>query len=277
MDHAEYQNVTLETVDQAVNDWFDKVVDSHVYDANRTRKKVTVSFSSGERWISSREKKALRDKNGVLVLPIISIRRTGIEPDVSMSALGVETAKIQLSKKISGKTNDLMNLNVNRDASQRIPAKPAVYEVTTIPFPNRSVLTYDVQIQTQYIVQMNSIIEKIVHELDLRNSFVAPLENKKKHAQVGVDFESRKPMDRGYVVGFFDSTLGDGGNLEEFTDQERIVRFNTTIRVPAVLQLDPEGEQPAIQVERTAFNINFGSETVSFLDNQEDIDKIFGK
>lgn len=275
-EHSGYTNVTLKTVDSAIRDWFDKSVDSHVSYPNGSRKKVAITFSAGERWVTAREKKGVRDDNGMLILPIISLRRTSIEPTPTMSALGAETANLQISRRISPKTNDLMNLDRARQPQNRFPAPPVVYEVATIPFPDRSILTYEMQVQAQYVNQLNEILEKIFHELDINKSFVAPFENDNKRAQIGEEFEDRKKIDRAYVVGFFEQTLSDSGNLEEFTDQERIVRFNTSFTVPAVLQLDPEGENPVIKVERTAFNIGFSDENVILVDNPEDFEKIFG-
>jgi hypothetical protein len=276
-EHPQIQNVRLEDVDLAIRDWFDKTVDSHVQQPNGDRKKVSVGWSAGERWVSSRTKKGIRDDNGVLILPIISIRRSSIEPSPIMSSLGAETPTLQISRQISKKTNDLANLWSLRDPSRRQPLKPVVYEITTIPFPDRNILTYEVQIQAQYIGQMNTIIEKIFHELDISKSFVAPFDNEGRHPPIGETFETRKPLNKEYVVGFFDSTISDGGNFEEFTDQERIVRFNTSIKVPAVLRLDPEGEKPGIEVTRTAFGIDFGDEQANFVDNYDDLEKIFGK
>lgn len=274
--HTPYQNVTLETIDKSIVDWFDQTVDAHVLFPNQERKKVTVGFSSGERWVTGRSKRGIRDNNGVLILPIIAVRRTGIDPVGSMSALGTETETLQISKRLTAKTNDLANLHVNRDPAYRTPAKPVLYEVTTIPFPDRSVFTYEIMIQAQYITQMNTILEKIFHELDMNKSFVAPFLNDARHPPIGEKFEKRAPLDRDYVVGFFDTNIGDSGNFEEFTDQERIVRFSTSIRVPAVLQLNPEGEKPSIRVEHTSFLLNFGKEKVTFVDTQEEADKIFG-
>lgn len=269
--------ITLETVDQAIHDWLEKTVDAHVVDPNNQRKKVPVSWGAGERWIAGRVKRGIRDANGVLILPIISIRRSAIDPVPTMSALGTETANIQVSREIAQKTNNLANIWKLRDPLNRTPPKPVVYEVTTIPFPDRNILTYELQIQTQYIVQMNAIIEKLFHELDVAKSFVAPFDNDGSHPPIGEEFELRKRIDRDYVVGFFDANIADGGNLEEFTDQERIIKFSTSFRVPAVLTLDPEGEAPSRKTTRTAFGISFNQERTTFVDNQEDADRIFGK
>ena len=259
----------------AINAWVDKTVDAHVETATEKRKKVPVIFSSGERFATSKTKKALRDDNGVIILPMMSIRRTGISPNMSMQALGTETPNMQFAKRIDQKSNLLQNLEKSLPISKRGRAK-TVYEVYTMPFPDRSVFNYELIVQTQFTTQMNSIIEKFVHELDIQKSFVAPLENDDRHPQIGVQFEDRIPLKREYVVGFFDAELSDGGNLDEFTDQERIVKWTTSITVPATLQLDPEGEKPSIQVERTSFDMRFGTEVVGFVDDPMELELIFG-
>jgi hypothetical protein len=137
-------------------------------------------------------------------------------------------------------------------------------------------MTYELVVHAQYTSQMNSIIEKMFHELDLHKSFVAPLDNYNRHPQIGVSFEERTKTDFSYVVGFFDSSLNDGSNFEEFTDQERIIKYSTSIKVPSVLQLDPEGEKPSVQTEKTAFALSFGREDVQFVDDPAELDKIFG-
>ena len=275
-EHVEVQKVTLETVDQAIKDWFDKTVDSYVEFPNGDRKKVQVVFASGERWVTARQRKGVRDKNGVLILPLISVRRTSIEPTPNMQALGTQLPSLTISKQISGKTNTLMNLNNVKQPAFISADTPVVYEVTTIPFPDRSIMTYEVIVQTQYVTQTNSIMEKIFHMLDLQKSFAALFDNP-GHQKSTEPFETRKLISEGYVVGFLDSTLTDGGNFEEFTDQERIVRWTTQVKVPCTLQLNPEGTTPAIKVEKTSFKVGFGSESVVLLDSQEEIEKIFSR
>jgi hypothetical protein len=273
--HVPYENITIENVDLAVTDWFDRTVDAHVAFPNADRKKVPVIFASGERWVTSRSRRGIRDKNGILILPIVSVRRTAIEPKADMQALGTETPKIQIARRISAKTNDLRNLSSLRNPALRKDDR-AVYEVTTIPFPDRSIIRYELLVQAQYVTQMNSILEKIFHELDLQKSFVAPLQNDGRHPQIGVEFENRIPLSQHYVVGFFQSNMSSGDNFEEFTDQERIVKWTTEITVPATLQLDPEGEKPSVQVEETAFDVAFGDENVCFVDDPRELEKIFG-
>jgi hypothetical protein len=270
--HVEVPTITLETADQCVHDWFNFTVDANVESPQGQRQKAAVSFSSGERWIAAREKKGVRDKNGVLILPLISIRRSGIEAQPEKQAYGVETPNIVVSRQISPKTSIIQNANYNRPVKLQTPV---VYEITTIPYPDFSVLTYEIQIQAQYITQMNAILEKMFHELDIQKSFVMPIDRTRTHPPTGEPSHERLPFDGGYLVGLLDASLNTGDNFEEFTDQERIVRYTCGVRVPIALLLDPEGEKPSIQVEKTAFKVNMGLEKGRFVDDPDDMARIF--
>lgn len=269
--------ITIDVIDRAIRDWFDLTAAPHVMSPKNERKKVPVVMSSGERWITSRGLAGIRDKNGVLILPVISVRRTGVEQTNDQSALGTETENIQISKQIAGpKTNNLQNIYPLRQPVYRGPENPVVYEVTTIPWPHRIQAYYELMVQTQYTSQMNMILEKIFNSTDILNSFVAPFDNKNRHSPLGDKFAERDGLD-GYCVGYMESTYDDRGNFEEFTDQERIIKYSTSFRVPAVLQLDPEGEKPTLRVERTSFHLNLGPEQVTYVETEEEMDAIFNK
>jgi len=280
MDLPNYQNVYIETIDRAVRDWFDKTVDVRLKVADGSLFKVPVQFSQGERWAAGRTKHAFRDSNGVLILPIIAIRRTSIKPDPTWMALGVQTENIQFAKRLDPKTNEIKNAEgLKPDTLAR--KYPAIYDVYTIPFPDRMIANYQLIIQTQYITQMNEVLQKTWRSLDIQKSFVAPFENDGRHTprsdQYGGPYREAAPLSKPYVVGFLEEDMADTGNLEEFTDTERIVKYSTNITVPFVLQTSPEGEVPAIQVTRTAYKAVFKDESFVFVDDPAELDKIFGK
>jgi hypothetical protein len=261
---VEYEPITIETVDRAVRDWFDRTVDVAVETPTQERQKVPVIFSSGERYAVKR--KGIRDQAGVLVLPLISVRRTGMDADPSMQALGTQTGNLTIAKRIDPKSNQLQN-NIQRVSSAGIPitgpGPGAVYQVTQIPFPDRNIFTYELVIQTSYTKQMNKILEKLFRELDIRKTFVAQITNDNRHSENGEEFEDRPALKGGYFVGFFDGTMSDSSNFEEFTDQERIVRYHTTFRVPANLTLDTEGEKPSVKITKTAYAVGFKESILS--------------
>lgn len=284
-----YRNIRIEDIDRSIVSWFDVVVDAHVETPTNDRAKVPVVLSSGERWITAKQNRGIRDKNGKLILPIISIRRTNFNPAEGMSALGVNVPRLQVSKKISSKTNEVKNQIAERPISSRNLLDADVYEITSIPFPFHGLTTYELVIQTQYSQQMNAIIEKICSQLEYfdvpcfvarpqgdYDKFVKNENTTEYEASDEAPYESRKPLEGYYFVGFLDPNMDDESNFEEFTDQERIIKYSTTFRVPSYLQLDPEGKIPAIKREKTAFKLKLGDEDACFVDNIEELDIIFG-
>lgn len=277
IEHIPVSKVTIETVDTAIHSWIDKVVDAYVKSPTQERQKVKVIFASGERFAASRNKRGVRDKNGVLILPIITVKRTAISPMTPhLSAPGIETAGLTIAKRISPKTNNLQNLNVARSESEQI-RNPVIYELTKIPYPDFSVISYEVTIQAQYILQMNDIIQKFFHLLDMQKSFVMMQDGSKRvpPSTMATPFDRREKIAGEYFVGFIDGDIPSRDNFDEFTDTERIISYTIPFKVPAALQLDPEGVKPMITVTTTAYDVSFADEAIEFLDSDYDIELIF--
>lgn len=279
-DPVNYQDVTVETIDRAIRDWFDRTVDARVKVQDNELKKVPVIFSSGERWSTGRLKQAFRDENGVLILPIISVRRTNITPDPTKMALGVQTDNIQIAVRVDPKTNAIQNLEKYKSSPYKRDYPP-IFNVYTIPFPERMISTYQVVIQTQFISQMNEILQKTWRSLDIQKSFVAPFENDgrvpPRTYQYGSPYQPVPPLPSRYVVGFMENPATDNGNFEEFTDQERIIKYSTELTVPFALQLSPEGLPQPVKVQQTAYKVVMKDENFRFVNDPEELDEIFGR
>jgi hypothetical protein len=71
---------TIETVDMSVFEWVNEEMDLHTT-TNRGFKKVPVIWVSAERAFQSKRSKEMRDKEGALILPLISVERAGFEKD----------------------------------------------------------------------------------------------------------------------------------------------------------------------------------------------------
>lgn len=277
-----FREITVEAVDRAVRDWFDRTVDVRVEGPNAEWKKVPVQFSQGERWSVGRSKQAFRDENGVLILPIIAIRRTGISTDTTKLALGTQTQNITFSTRVDPKTNDIQNLEA-RKAGTVATSYPPIYDIYTAPWPDRVVSSYQIVVQTQFVSQMNDIIQKIWRSLDIQKSFVAPLDNNGRHSPRSYQFGAGDPYARvpalqaPYVVGFMEGDQQAGDNFEEFTDTERIVKYTTEIKVPFAIHSSPENEESSVKVQRTAYKVVLKDENVTFVDDPAELEAIFGK
>src|SRR5574337_1801734 len=82
------RRIRVEDVDRAVKAWFDRTVDAHVTSPQGERRKVAVTFASGERWVASADRKGIRDRDGRLILPVIQVRRTGMDPVDDVAVAG---------------------------------------------------------------------------------------------------------------------------------------------------------------------------------------------
>lgn len=248
----EIKPVTLETVDTAVVDYFDKRLDIHV-ETERGRNKISTIFATGERWSLIRDNKGLRDENGTLILPLISVRRTMVDRTPGMRSMGQETPFITIKKEIHPKTSNIQNLaNTRRISGFPQAKKPPVYEYLTIPFPDFATVYYEIIIWTQYQTQMNEILEKIFYNYDHMDSFVMPVE---------YDGHKRKGNSY-YFVGFRDGNVVPQSNVEEFTDTERIIKYSYSIKVPVYLMLDPKDETLAYGKKKSTSSKDDGSKVV---------------
>jgi hypothetical protein len=76
--------VGIEDIDIAIHRLFDKTIGFNTFVMSATKgpqniKKPYVIFATGERFALAKRLKPPRDKNKVLILPAISIRRTSVE------------------------------------------------------------------------------------------------------------------------------------------------------------------------------------------------------
>lgn len=235
----EIKPVTIETVDQACIDYFDKKLNIHV-DTERGRTKVPVMYASGERWKLIR-KRNFRDENGTLILPIISIARTDIDRTPGFGGMAQEVPEITVSSVIHPKQSNFKNRLKARQQNKFFPTitenKAVVREYLTLPFPDFAQVYYQVMIWTQYQTQMNEILERIFYKYEHMDSFVMPVE---------YDGNLMKGNSY-YFVGFRDGNISPQSNTEDFTDQERILKYMYSFRTPVYFLLDPKDETLAYE------------------------------
>lgn len=282
------RTIGIVDVDRGVKRWFERSVDAHVLSPQGDRRKVGFTFTAGERWAAAADRQGIRDRDGRLILPVISVQRVGFDQVSNRTALGTDTQGFRIARLVAEKTADLANLDLSRPISERRLRDSAVYDIYTIPFPRRGVLSYKVTVQAQYQSHINEIVEKISSRFDFTSvpSFVIGLGDHEpvatgrgsteKRSLSDSSFDERRGPTDFYTVGYLDGQIGDEGNMAEFTDQERIIQVSFAFSVPIVLLLDPEGTAPAVRVERTAFRLALLDEEVHFVDRPEDLDLIFG-
>jgi len=247
----------LEDIDRALFDLFDKEIQFAITQNNETRK-VPVVFATGERFALIKRNEPIRDENEALILPLISIRRTGIDQAAGFERLA-DTGDLVIKRRLSKRDPVYQNLvnpknirnqdNVRSEEhnanatnpistkpgtvnSRRLPVKTAsggpvlsntldshhIYEIITIPFPHFINVSYEVTFWTSYTLHMNNMIEKLVGSYTgNRNQF-------------------KITSDKGYwFVAYPDNTVTNQDNFDDFTNDERIVRYSFNMQVPAYI------------------------------------------
>jgi hypothetical protein len=109
--------VGIEDVDVSLFNLFEKEIPLQVSGDNSTPKKVPVIFASGEKWAMLKKYQAIRDRNGSLILPLVTILRNSIAQDTTNDIVGrginQQTNEIVIRRRLDKSDRSYQNL-INR-------------------------------------------------------------------------------------------------------------------------------------------------------------------
>lgn len=165
-------SVGLETIDTAILTYLQKKIKPVVTQSGK-QIQVPVIYGNPERWKSAQIDGSIRDKNGMIQLPIMMIRRTGMKEN----AINNPTNKYQ---------NYLFKTGWNsRNVYDRFAVVNKItpserYQVTLIP--DYYDISYEGLVWTEFIAQMNGVIENISFE---SNEYWGEDNNFKFKAKIG--------------------------------------------------------------------------------------------
>lgn len=222
-------------VDAAFFEWFNTKLNLHIKAPNNVMRKVPIIFVAPERWNSSREE-PIRNDQGSLVLPIITLSRTNISTgnESGYERIFADIKQDHVYKKEIDKKSSLYAELKKRayEAGQDFDPTIPIYEMYTHRAPDHYTFDYEIMIWTSSIEEMNEIIEKISREYDFLSvkSFNFSMQN---------GF---------YFVAFQQDSINDESNFNDFTGQERIVKKTITYRVPANIM--PESNERRSNLKR---------------------------
>ena len=147
--------VGLKDLDETIIYYFDNIIRPFVIQ-NGERIAVPVVYGDAEKWKSVQKDGYYRDKNGKIMAPLITFRRTGFDP---VRSLGNKLdANFPLNFGVFQKK--FSQRNVYDNFSVLTNRKPQVQYYGVI-YPDFVNLTYSLTVYTYYIEQMNRIIESI--------------------------------------------------------------------------------------------------------------------
>ena len=232
-------------------------------------KKIPIIWVAAERAAQIKQHKDLRDAEGALIYPVMTLERASIIKDLSNkgSVFGnippvndprrgsyTVARKIQQQKSAeftnasSKRTYDQINFKVKKQD------KRTVYETYTIPLPIYVTVNYTVSITTEYQQQMNDAI--------------APFLTRPG----GINYFSLNNEGHSYE-GFIDSDFTSNNTVNNLEENER--KFVTDINIRVLGYVIGEGinqETPKIVKRESAVEIRFPREQVVFGDIPTHID-----
>ena len=281
----------IEDADVALFNLFDKDIGfthRNISSANKkfAIKKPFVIFATGERFALSKRLRPPRDKNKQLMLPAISIRRTGIsqtDQDITGRGINQFTGTLTVKRRLSDEDRDYQNL-INRAAlknmdipdtrrdtgahkkdvdyynggllSPKLDGKN-IWEFITIPQPQYFTASYEVIFWSNYTQHMNYLVETYL------SSFLPQVRGHK----LGTD--------KGYwFMAYTEDSFGGKENFDDFKEEKRVIRYSFNINVKGFI-LVPNHETNKVPVRKwiSAPDIAFESAGADQLISKRHLDK----
>jgi len=248
---------SVETIDAAMYQWVDENKNAFCT-TNKGWKKVPVIWSTPERAKQVKGYRELRDASGQLILPIITVERTGVVKD--MARRGPYWANIPpkdksknvltIARKISQeKTRNFQNADMKRTRGQ-INFKTAkrndkvVYEYISIPQPVYVDVSYKITVWAEYQQQMNEIIQPFMT------------------TGGGINYDTIQNSGYKYEI-FIGDAFSQEDNVSSMEEDER--KYQTSIEIKALGLLigdGPNDETPMATVTQNAVEVKIPREEV---------------
>ncbi len=251
-----FEPSTIETIDRSMLNYIKGL---NLYtDTNQGWRKVPVIWGSAERAFQVKSDKEIRDSEGMLIMPIITVSRNSIVKD--MTSAGVFQGNVPKHSDEQGgslpvsrviyqeKTTKFANADAKRLHSQlNYPTcnSKVVYRTITVPMPVNVTVTYEITLRTEYQQQMNQLLLPFVTKPGTIN-YQRLFEGEHRY--------------EAFVQGDFQAN----DNISDFSSDER--KFETKISVKVIGYLvgeDGNAEKPHYSIRENAVEIKIPRERIS--------------
>jgi hypothetical protein len=286
----------IQDVDRAIFDMFDKTLKLSVSDKSGGESKpVPAIFAPGERWALFKKERPFRDNNQTIILPLTTIRRTDIEQNITADITGrginQQTGELVIKRRLSPRDRSYQNLiakpglpnqmNVSRsdpsgtlDTDRQINDDASswavrdggllapsldrnVWEIITIPSPQFYRARYEITFWTQYTTHMNQMIQQLMSAYLMQGGPCVRIETKQGYWFIATVEDNRYTSD---------------DNTEDYGEEERVLRYNFNVVVPAYFIPGSTPGTPAATrryVSAPLVSFQVGSDEVELITNSQ--------
>ena len=160
LDYGKNYAITLKDIDTSVMNHMKNVMRLKVSSAGE-QKDVPVMYANQERWVNARKNNFMKDRNNAIVLPLILFRRTSLEKNTNLY-VGLEHDLERKHSRVVRNAQWSKNNRYDRFAVQT--GKKPITENIVTGVPDYVTINYDFIIWTNFIEQMNLILEAFVEQ-----------------------------------------------------------------------------------------------------------------
>ena len=277
----------LEDVDCAVFEAFDSGIGFQVAREGENPQRPSVVFASGERWAFIKKKKGVRDENGSLILPMITVNRTGFTQspteDVAGRGINQQTGELVVTRRLDASDRGAQALLnplglMNQQNAAVEPGRAAVGQLTSRNGVGSAALDSDV-VRGAWLAadRRKAVFETITipspqfftatYEVNMWAQYVTHINQMWERLvdsflpqgnAIRIDVK-----DKGYwfVATVDGNAYTPDNNFDDMSDSERIVKHKFVLKVPAY-RLAGSSPGAPVPVRRTVSSpfVSFGVE-----------------
>jgi len=251
--------VGIEDVDVALFKLFDNEIKLQVGGNNSDFKKVPVIFATGEKWVLLKKKRALRDKNNSLILPLITISRKSVQQDSGADIVGrginQQTGEIVIKRRLDKSDRGYQNL-INRFLLKNqinVATNPSLEHVDNQLLTDRQV---GADSQDQAVIdgawladiKKNNIYETIVipspqfcsinYEVTMWTQYTQHMNQLLEQIVVsflpqGNSWKLNTPKGYWFIAMVEGNSYEPDNNFDELGQEERLIKYTFNIKVNA--------------------------------------------
>lgn len=238
--------------------------------------KIPVIWASAERSYQIKNNREIRDRNGSLIPPIISLERTATTKDPNKKGsfqanLSPKQDRYVYAKELNqDKTSNFSNADtlktqgqINFITSKRNQKK--VYKYYSVPIPVYITVEYKINIITNYQSQMNEAVQPFLSRV-AQNYFLIKKDNYRYECFMDQEFQQESIANLGEEERKYKTTItvkvlgyliGEGNNQEkpQVVEQENAVELKIPKENLAIIQEQPKKQKEAPSLLRNAGTI----------------------
>jgi hypothetical protein len=261
----------IENIDYSVMSWMKEDLDLSSI-TNEGFKSVPVLWQTPERAFQVKNKKELRDENGAITLPVVSVERTNIvkdpnrkggfqahlysvtgEPKNKKGGLNGTTGRMVIGRRIKqDKTRNFAVAQANRNRGN-LPSnqlntprtnKKIIVQTLSIPIPVYVNVDYKIIIKTEYQQQMNDLMTPFITKTGQINSFVM--------RRNGHLYEA-----------FIDQSFKHINNVSNLNEDARMFSSEINLRVLGYLMGEGSSDdRPIVRIDENIVEVTYPRESV---------------